>query len=71
VVAQAFDSDDRLLAHVVLRGPNGYTLTGELLAWGARQALETPLTPGAHGPVDAFGLEPLTKGCAEIGLVAD
>jgi short subunit dehydrogenase-like uncharacterized protein len=71
VVAQAFDEDDRLLAHVVLRGPNGYTLTGELLAWGARQALETPLAPGAHGPVDAFGLESLTKGCAEIGLVAD
>ena len=70
-MAQAYDEDDRLLASVVLRGPNGYTLTGELLAWGARQALEEPLPPGAHGPVDAFGLDLLTKGCAELGLVAD
>ncbi len=70
-VGQAYDEDDRLLASVVLRGPNGYTLTGELLAWGARQALDEPLPPGAHGPVDAFGLERLTKGCAEVGLVAE
>jgi short subunit dehydrogenase-like uncharacterized protein len=70
-VAQAYDEDGSLLAHVLLRGPNGYTLTAELLAWGARQALETPLAPGAHGPLDAFGLEHLVKGCAELGLVAD
>jgi hypothetical protein len=70
-VAQAYAEDGRLLSHVVLRGPNGYTLTGELLAWGARQALEKPLAPGAHGPVDAFGLEELTAGCAELGLVRD
>ena len=70
-VAQAYDENGSLLAHVLLRGPNGYTLTAELLAWGARQALDEPLAPGAHGPVDAFGLERLVKGCAEIGLVAD
>ncbi len=69
VAAMAYDESGRLLEHVVLRGPNGYTLTGELLAWGAEQALADALDPGARGPVDAFGLEELRRGCAGIGLV--
>jgi short subunit dehydrogenase-like uncharacterized protein len=68
VVAQVYDEAGRLLEHVSLTGPNGYTLTAELLAWGAEQALADPLDPGARGPVDAFGLEELRRGCAEIGL---
>jgi hypothetical protein len=28
------------------------------------------MTPGAHGPVDAFGLDALERGCADMGLVA-
>lgn len=71
VVAQVFDAEGGLLAHVLLRGPNGYTLTGELLAWGAREALADPLAPGAHGPVDAFGLDRLAKGCTEVGLLSE
>src|SRR4051794_35691336 len=71
VVAQAYSASGKLLREVRLRGPNGYTLTGELLAWGARRALERPLAPGAHGPVDAFGLNELAAGCAEVGLVPD
>jgi short subunit dehydrogenase-like uncharacterized protein len=70
-VGQAYDAHGSLLAHVVLRGPNGYTLTGDLLAWGAQQAQSNPLAPGAHGPLDAFGLDGMTKGCAELGLVAE
>jgi short subunit dehydrogenase-like uncharacterized protein len=71
VVAQAYARTGELLREVRLRGPNGYTLTGELLAWGARRALDRPLAPGAHGPVDAFGLSELAAGCAEVGLVPD
>ncbi|WP_244223424.1 NAD(P)-binding domain-containing protein [Amycolatopsis circi] len=55
---------------VRLEGPNAYTLTGELLAWAAiRLSVEGPVKPGVVGPVDAFGLEPLRDGCAELGLV--
>src|SRR5215210_6158440 len=34
VQALAYDASGRELAHVVLEGPNGYTLTGAFLAWG-------------------------------------
>ncbi|MGW4399346.1 saccharopine dehydrogenase family protein [Amycolatopsis nivea] len=55
---------------VRLEGPNAYTLTGDLLAWAAiRLSTDGPMTPGVVGPVDAFGLEPLRDGCAELGLV--
>ena len=55
---------------MVLEGPNGYTLTGAFLAWGASRAREQGLNgTGALGPVDAFGLDDLAAGCAEAGLV--
>ncbi|EFL07323.1 MULTISPECIES: trans-acting enoyl reductase family protein [Actinomycetes] len=61
-------ADSRI--EVRLEGPNAYTLTGDLLAWAAiRLSVDGPATPGVVGPVDAFGLEPLRDGCAELGLV--
>ena len=69
VQALAYDSSGRELAQVVLEGPNGYTLTGAFLAWGASRARDGGLQgTGALGPADAFGLDHLEKGCAEAGL---
>lgn len=69
VVAEVKDVDGHVVAHVELVGPNGYTLTGDLLAWGAAQAAAGRLTgAGALGPVDGFGLEALTAGAASCGL---
>ena len=60
-------ADSRI--EVQLEGPNVYTLTGELLAWAAlRLATEGPVRPGVLGPVEAFGLDALRDGCAEMGL---
>jgi short subunit dehydrogenase-like uncharacterized protein len=69
-VGQAYDDRDRMIAETVLTGPNGYTFTADILAWGASTAAKDGLTgPGALGPVDAFGLDRLMAGCAEVGLV--
>ena len=69
VQAIAYDAAGRELAHVVLEGPNGYTLTGDFLAWGAARAAAGELRgTGALGPVDAFGLDELEAGCTEAGL---
>jgi hypothetical protein len=69
VVAEARDATGELLASVELRGPNGYTFTGDVIAWGAAQAAAGALLgTGALGPVDAFGLRELEAGCAEAGL---
>jgi short subunit dehydrogenase-like uncharacterized protein len=69
VVALAADAKGRELAQVRLRGPDPYTLTARLLAWGARRAAGPGLaSTGALGPVDAFGLEALQAGAAEAGL---
>lgn len=71
VVAIASDGAGRSLAEVHLEGPNGYTLTAELLAWGAAAAAAGGVHgTGALGPVDGFGLDVLRAGCAEIGLAA-
>jgi hypothetical protein len=41
-----------------------------MLAWGATRAAEHGVRgTGALGPVQAFGLETLTAGAAEVGLV--
>ncbi len=64
-----------LLSHVELVGPNAYTLTAYLLAWGARALaglvpeVATPSAAGALGPVEVFGLDTLQAACAEAGLV--
>ncbi|MDP4716077.1 MAG: hypothetical protein NWS04_09560, partial [Candidatus Nanopelagicales bacterium] len=70
VQAEAGDAVGRTLATIRLEGPSPYDLTAELLAWGAAMAATRPVTPGAHGPVDAFGLDALERGCADMGLVA-
>jgi hypothetical protein len=68
-VAEAADERGRPLARVHLRGPDPYTLTARLLAWGARRAASHGLAAtGALGPVDAFGLDALQAGAAEAGL---
>jgi short subunit dehydrogenase-like uncharacterized protein len=70
IVAIARDVDGGQLARVDLRGPNGYTFTGEIIAWGAIAAAERGLAGiGALGPIDAFGLDALEAGCASAGLV--
>jgi short subunit dehydrogenase-like uncharacterized protein len=72
VVAEVEDGAGFVTERVVLRGPNGYTFTGEILAWGAMQAAEHGVSgPGALGPVEAFGLRELEAACAEIGLKAE
>jgi short subunit dehydrogenase-like uncharacterized protein len=72
VIAEAFNASGTLLARVELKGVNGYTFTGEMLAWAAQRALEHGVHgAGALGPVEAFGLHELEAGCAEIGLAAD
>lgn len=68
-VAIAYDADGRQLTEAHLQGPEGYELTGALLAWGAeRAASEGPRGVGALGPVDAFGLDELEAGCREAGV---
>lgn len=69
VIAVASGADGRELAQVRLRGPNVYTLTAGLLAWGARQAAAGGLAgTGALGPVEAFGLEALRDAADAVGL---
>jgi short subunit dehydrogenase-like uncharacterized protein len=68
-IAIAYDAAQRPLAEVHLAGPDPYTLTGDLLAWGAYRAAEAGLHgTGALGPVDGFGLAELTDGAAAAGL---
>jgi short subunit dehydrogenase-like uncharacterized protein len=70
VQAEAFDAVGRPLTSVRLEGPSPYDLTAELLAWGAAMSATQSVAPGAHGPVDAFGLDALERGCADMGLIA-
>ena len=70
IVAIAYDAAGRPLSEVHVKGVDGYTFTGRMLAWGAdRVAAAGALKgTGALGPVDAFGLDELVKGCAEAGI---
>jgi short subunit dehydrogenase-like uncharacterized protein len=69
VVARTLDGVGRRLSQVRVEGPSPYDLTAELLAWGAAMLLTKHESgPGVLGPVDAFGLEQLERGCADIGL---
>src|SRR6266508_3197479 len=70
VIAVARDDSGRPLATTALTGPDPYELTASLLAWGAVHAAapDAALTPGAHRPVAAFGLDTLSLGAAESGL---
>ena len=70
VVAVARDAAGEQVAEVHLEGPSPYSLTGELMAWAAdRLAGRAGKTPGVVGPVQAFGLNQMVDGCAEVGLV--
>ncbi len=69
IVAIAYDAAGRPLSEVHVKGVDGYTFTGRMLAWGADRAAAGALNgTGALGPVDAFGLDELVKGCAEAGI---
>ncbi len=71
VVATCRSGDGRPLSGVRLEGPvDGYTLTGQLLAWGAaslRAGLQK--SAGAVGPVEAFGLDACVAEFSRSGLV--
>jgi short subunit dehydrogenase-like uncharacterized protein len=69
IVAEAFDARGTRLSAVRVKGVNFYDFTAAILAWGAETAAGGGLQgTGALGPVDAFGLEALVRGCAEAGI---
>ena len=68
-IAEALGAGDDILAAVRLEGVNGYTFSGESLAWVAERVAAGDSTgAGALGPVEAFGLEVLEPGVAECGI---
>lgn len=70
VIGVAYDGSGNELQRAVLRAPEPYTFTGDLLAWAATRVAAGELHgAGALGPLEAFGLEQLHAGCAEAGLV--
>jgi short subunit dehydrogenase-like uncharacterized protein len=71
VFAIARDAAGKTFGEVRVTGPNPYDMSGLLSAWAAEQILAGNLRgSGALGPVDAFGLDELRAGCAQIGLTA-
>ena len=69
-VAEVRDPSGDLVSRVQLTGPEAYGFTAEMLAWGATRAAERGVHgTGTLGPVQAFGLDELTAGAAEAGLV--
>ncbi len=69
VVAVCSDAAGNPLARVLVEGVDGYDFTARMLAWGAGQlAAGAVAGTGALGPVDAFGIDGLERGCAEAGL---
>jgi short subunit dehydrogenase-like uncharacterized protein len=72
IVGMTYDAAGRRLSEVHMKGVDGYTFTGRMLAWAAGRAATGGLTgAGALGPVDAFGLEELVAGCAEAGIAEE
>jgi short subunit dehydrogenase-like uncharacterized protein len=69
IVAVAYGPEGEELSTVEISGVNGYTFTGQVLAWGASAALAGGIEKtGALGPAEAFGLDALEAGCAEAGI---
>ena len=69
IAAVAHASDGTPLAEVHLRGTDAYEFTAGMLAWGAARAASAGVSgTGALGPVEAFGLAELERGCAEAGI---
>jgi short subunit dehydrogenase-like uncharacterized protein len=72
IVAIAYDASGRELTKVTLRGVDGYTFTGRMLAWAAERAASGGLrSTGALGPVDGFGLHELRAGVEEAGIAEE
>jgi hypothetical protein len=70
MVAEVRDSSGERVSRVQVSGPEAYGLTAAMLAWGATRAAGKGVHgTGATGPVQAFGLQALTAGAAEAGLV--
>jgi len=69
VVGVAADAEGRDLAEAHLEGVDGYTFTGDFIAWAAAEAATNGFkATGALGPVDAFGLDRLEAGVRDAGL---
>ena len=66
-IAEVYGTDGQQINRVVLTGPSPYDLTADLMAWAAINA-DAISKPGTHGPVGAFGLPLLTRGCVTLGL---
>jgi short subunit dehydrogenase-like uncharacterized protein len=72
IVGIAYDAGGRQLSEVHLKGIDGYTFTGRMLAWAAERAAAGGLQgTGALGPVDGFGLDALVEGVAEAGIAEE
>ena len=70
IVALVSDAEGALLAETHLEGIDGYTYTGRMMAWAAGRLADGAVTAtGALTPVEAFGLEALEAGNAEVGLL--
>ena len=69
IAAEAYDAAGEPLSEVHLSGGNWYAFTAEFIAWAARAAAGGRIKgTGALGPVEAFGLAELERGCAAAGL---
>jgi short subunit dehydrogenase-like uncharacterized protein len=69
VAAQAYDAAGTQVAEVHVSGANWYAFTADFMAWAARAAAAGRVRgAGALGPVEAFGLAELERGCAAAGL---
>jgi hypothetical protein len=65
----AYDAGGKELARSLLEGPELYTITAQLLAWGAKRAAAGALRgAGALGPIEALGIHSLRDGCAAAGV---
>ena len=69
IAAVAYDAGGEPLAEVHVGGDDAYAFTAGCLAWAARRARDAGVAvTGAAGPLEAFGLNALERGCAEAGL---
>jgi short subunit dehydrogenase-like uncharacterized protein len=69
IAAIAYGEGGQPVAEVHLAGTDGYDFTAEFIAWAARAAAGGRAAGvGAIGPVEAFGLEALERGCKLAGL---
>ena len=69
IVAEAYDAGGKVLSRAELKGVNGYAFTFKMLAWAADMVASGKLKKaGAIGPIEAFGLDELIRGCGEAGL---